>query len=219
MLAAVLFLGELDAALDLAHVVEIFGYAIAVVRAQAALQMADLRGHRVQDAALALDAGQALGGVGSVAKQAIEHHTRVDFHGQRRGGRAPRDGVGVGAAEADVAGADQAGHIFGGQFERRQRRVLADVRGGNLIHRGARANVLAFGALGMDAVQEDGGGASVVATAIAGAECAPASLCARLLTTTTWSRCCCSGIKVRERSKSEPSAAGVQLLITAPCGM
>ncbi len=165
---AVLGLGDLDAALDLAHVVQILGDAVTIVRAQTALQMADLRGHRVQDAVLALDAGHAIGGVGAVAKQAIENHARVDFHGERRGGRAPRNGVGVGAAEADVARADQARHVLGRQFERRQRRVLADVRGGNLIHCGARANVLAFGALGMDAVQEDRGGSSMVATAIAG---------------------------------------------------
>ena len=46
-----------------------------------------------------------------------------------------------------------------------------------------------------------------------------AILCARLLTTTTWSLNGSRGASVRESLKSAPSPAGVQLAITAPCGM
>ena len=51
---ALLLLGELDAALDLANVVEIFGHLVAVARAKLALQMIHFGGHRIENAALAL---------------------------------------------------------------------------------------------------------------------------------------------------------------------
>ena len=86
----------------------------------------------------------------------------------------------------DVAGADQAAEVLGGQFERRQRRVLADLLRGDLIDGDARANVGAVGALGMHAVQEHRGRARVIAAVVARAA-GRGHLCARLLTTTTWS--------------------------------
>ena len=164
----VLLLGELDAPLDFANGIQIFGHAIAIVRAQAALQTPHLAGDGVENAALLLDAFQPLGGGRAVAEQAVEHHARIDLHGQRRGGRAPGNRVHVGATEADVAGADQAAVILGGQFERRQRRFLADLLRGDLIDGDAGVNVGAIGALGVDAVQEHRRGARVVAAVIAG---------------------------------------------------
>ena len=69
----------------------------------------------------------------------VEDHARIDFHRQRRGRRPPRNRVHVGATEADVAGADQPAVVFGRQFERRQRRVLADLLRRDLIDRDAGA--------------------------------------------------------------------------------
>ena len=116
-----------------------------------------------------LDALQALLRSGAVAEQAVENHARIDLHGKRRGGRAPGDRVHVGATEADVAGADQAAEILGRQFERRQRRLLADLLRRDLVDGDAGANVRAVGALGVNAVQENRGRARVVAAVIAGA--------------------------------------------------
>jgi hypothetical protein len=48
---------------------------------------------------------------------------------------------------------------------------------------------------------------------------APAFLCARPLTTTTESCTFFNGVRIGESSNPAPSATGVQLLITAPCGM
>ena len=164
----VLFLGELDAPLDLADGIEVFGHAVAVVRAQAALQAPHLAGDRIENTALLFDAFEPLGGRRAVAEQAVEDQAGIDFHGHRRGGRAPGNRIHVGATEADVAGADQSAVILGGQFERRQRCFLADLLRGDLIDGDARVNVGAVGALGVNAVEEHGRGAGVVAAVIAG---------------------------------------------------
>ena len=87
--------------------------------------------------------------------------------GMRRGGSAPGNGVHVGAAVTDVASADQTGHVFGGEFERRKARTLADFGGRHLIDSSARANILAFGLLGVRAVQPGGRGARMVRAAVA----------------------------------------------------
>ena len=44
-----------------------------------------------------------------VAEEALEDQARVDFGGHRRGGRAPRNAVGIGAAVSGIAIADGAG--------------------------------------------------------------------------------------------------------------
>ena len=130
--------------------------------------MLHLPDHGVQNAALFIDALQAFGSVSAVAKQAGEDHARIDFHRQRRGGRAPRNGVHVGATEADVAGAHQSAEILGGQFERRQRRFLADLLRGHLIDGHARLDIGAIGALGVNAVQENRGRSGVIAAIVSG---------------------------------------------------
>jgi len=93
----------LDAAFDFPHGLQILRDARPIGSAQLAFQTADLIADRVQDAALLFDAGQPLFGRGSIAKQAIEDHTRIDLHRQRRGRGAPRDGVHVGATETHIA--------------------------------------------------------------------------------------------------------------------
>ena len=87
----------------------------------------------------------------------FERGAGIRFHGQRRRGRAPRDGVHIGAAEAGRTAADVSGEVFRGQFERRQRRVLADLSGDNLIDCSVRQNVFGFGPFRPDARQETRG--------------------------------------------------------------
>ena len=124
--------------------------------------------HRVQNTALFFDALQAFFGVRAVAEQARENHARIDFHRQRRRRCAPGNRIHVGATESDVAGADQPAEIFGGQFERRQRRLLPDLLRRDLIDRHARPDVGAVGSLGMHAVQEDRRRSRVIAAVISG---------------------------------------------------
>ena len=165
---AVLLFGELDPPLNFANGIEIFGHAVAIVRAQAALQAPHLAGDGIENAALLFDAFQALGGCSTVAEQAVEDQPGIDLHGHRRGGRAPGNRIHIGATEAHVAGADQSAVILGRQFERRQHGFLTDFLRGDLIDGDARVNVGAIGALGVNAVQVHRGRASVVAAIIAG---------------------------------------------------
>ena len=78
------------------------------------------------------------------AEQALEHFARIDLHGQRRGVRSPRQRVHVDAAVIAIARAEQAGVIFGRQFERRQYRFLAEMLRGDLIrgHTGVSVHAL-----------------------------------------------------------------------------
>ncbi len=112
--------------------------------------MRHFAGDGIENAAVFLLARQALGRVAAIAEQSLENHARIDLHGQRLRGRAPGDRIHVSAAIADVADAHQSG-VLDAQFERRQRRVLADLLGRDLIDGGAGANVFAFGAQRVDA--------------------------------------------------------------------
>ena len=71
----------------------------------------------------------------AVAEQPFEHRARIVFHRQRRGRAAPRDRVGVGAAEADVArpGLPR----FERELERGELRLLAELRRHHLVDRDA----------------------------------------------------------------------------------
>ena len=82
-----------------------------------------------------------------LAEQPLEHRARIDLHRQRRRRRAPGDRVGVGAAVSGRARADVAGEVLRRQFERREGRVLTDLRGHDLIDRDAGENVLGLRAL------------------------------------------------------------------------
>ena len=64
--------------------------------------------------------------------------------GQRRGGRAERNGSRIGAAVIAIAEA-AAAVVVGRDFERRQRRILANVLRGDLVGRGAGVRFLADG--------------------------------------------------------------------------
>ena len=155
-------LGLLDAPLDFADVVEILADArrdratpSTVCRSSASC------GDRVEDAASAARARAArLAAVPAWPNRRSNTDARVDLHRQRRGRRAPRDRVQVRAAEPRRAGADVAGEVLGRHFERRQRRVLADLLGDDLIDRRVRQHVLGFGPLrphaGEEAADADG---------------------------------------------------------------
>ena len=151
-------LGLLDAALDVAHRVEVLAELVAVAGAEVAAQVRHLVGHRVEEAAVLLDAREPGRGVGAagVAEQPLEDRPRVGLHGQRRRRAAPADGVGVGAGVAAPARAHVVARLER-ELERRELGVPARLPRHELVHRDARAELRALGALGGDAGQEAGG--------------------------------------------------------------
>ena len=119
---------DLDAALELADVVDVGVDARLVAGAEIGLERAELTDDRVEDAGVALPVAPPLLGAGAVAEQPLEHHARVDLRRQRLRRRRPRDRVGVGAAVAPVAVAEVAG-VLDAELQRRQDRVLPVLAG------------------------------------------------------------------------------------------
>ena len=140
-----------DAAFDLAHVVQIFAEARLVAGAKPLLQSRRRLRHRIEDAASRTHPLEPLPRRAGAAEHALEHDARIDLHRQRRGRPLPRDGVHVGAAVADVAGADKAGEVLGGDFERGERRILPDRLRDHLVDGGLVADIHPLGLLGRDA--------------------------------------------------------------------
>ena len=140
----------------------------AVGRPEPPLQPLHFLDERIEDAAIVLDAREArrLRRVVAVAEQPLEHRARLVLHRQRRRRVAPRQRVGVGAAVAGLARADQLVRVEA-QLERRQLRVLAERLRGDLVHRHAGADVGAFGLLRVHAGEERRRGAHVIAGALA----------------------------------------------------
>ena len=198
----------LDAPLDLADVVEIAVDADAVGGGQPSLQRDRLLANRIENAAVLALAREALLGRAAVAKELFEHRLRAVFHRQRHRRRAPGNRVEVGAA---VAGAAAQAGFFDAQLERRQRRVLADVLGGDLIHRHADTHGVF---LRTAAAEEDGRRARVLGAGVGAGgagvhEVADHGHVIAILLERAES--------LRELEPA-PSAAGVHLAIVAPCG-
>ena len=141
-----LLLGLVHAAFDVAHGVQILRQLRLVARAQRGLHLRDLGGDRVQDAAVRADLGEPHLRLGAVAgaEEALEHVAWVVLHRQRRCGRTPRDGVVVGAAVPERAGAEQV-RGFDRQLQGCQLRVLLEVAGYHLVQGRAGADVHALG--------------------------------------------------------------------------
>ena len=159
-------LGPPDAPLDFAHRVQVLRHARAVGGAERPLQPRHVLAHRVQDAAVVLQPDGALRLGASLPEQPLEDDARVVLHRERRRRGAPREGVGVDAAIAVVAVADDEA-VLERQLQRRQRRLPADRGGGDLVGGGARPHVGALGPLRVDAVQPDGARPRMLAVAVA----------------------------------------------------
>ena len=116
---------------------------------------------------IALDPIQPRPGVGAPGRpeQPLEDGARIVLDRQRRRRRAPRDRVRIGAARAAVAGAEHRVR-FDPELERRQLRLLRELRRGDLIHRHRREHVGPRGDLERHAGQERAGGSRVIAAAL-----------------------------------------------------
>ena len=100
------------------------------------------------------------------AEQALEDRPRVGLGRLRRGLAAPRQAVGVGAAVARVAVADDA-RVLAAQLDRAEPRLRADLAGRDLVDRDAVLDVGAGGLAAVDAGQEHRAGTGVVARPVA----------------------------------------------------
>ena len=141
-------LGALDAPLHFTHVVQILAETLPIARADALLEGGHVLGDEIEHAAVLAHPGAALVGGRAAAEHPLEQHAGVDFHRQRRGRALPAERVGVGAAEAGRARAEQRREVLGRHFERRERGVLADLGRNHLVHGDAEPEVGTVGALG-----------------------------------------------------------------------
>ena len=136
-----------------------------ILGAEAVLQLRQVAHDPVEDAAVFAHLRQPVGGAAAIAEQALEDDARVGLHRIRIGRGAPRDAVGVDAAVAVVAIADEI-RLLHRHLERSQRRVLAEHLRRQLVGGRPVADVSAFGVLGMNAAQPDRASTRVLAVAV-----------------------------------------------------
>ncbi len=148
-----LLAGFLNPPLNFANVLQILADLDAILRSQLGLQTGSFLCHRVQNAAVAFDTGQAVCRAAALPEHCLEYFARVDLHWQGRGRRSPGERVHVNAAVIAVASADQAGVIFDRQFHRRQNVILPDGQRRDLIRGYAGERVRALRWLGAHAAQ------------------------------------------------------------------
>jgi hypothetical protein len=161
-LLGVLGFGLLDAALDLAHVIEIVADARAVARPDFALQVSGFLGHRIENAAVLANAGLTLRGRTGPSEHPLERRPRIDLHRIRLRLRRPRDRVHVGTGVPGHAAADVAAEVLGGHFHRRELGVLADLLRDDLIDADADLDVFSLGLLRDRAAQPARGAHRVI---------------------------------------------------------
>ena len=150
----------LNAALDLAHGVEILADAHAIGGAEPALQPGDVVANPVEQAGAFAQRHPPIGRAAAVAEQPLEDDARMCLRGQRRRRRRPREIVLVDARVAVVALADGLEQVHR-QLQRRQQRLPADLLRGDLIDGGAEVVVGALGPLRFRRAQKRGVGSGV----------------------------------------------------------
>ena len=99
-------------------------------------------------------------GAAAVAEERLEYRARIPLHRQRLRRAAPRDGVGVHAAQLAAAGAGVV-RLVQGQLERRYLRLVRVVPGQQLVHRHVGDDLHLVAAAAVGAGQEGAGGAGV----------------------------------------------------------
>ena len=116
----------LNAPLDLAHAFKVVGQHSFVRRPQHPLQVLRFLAHQIEQRNILLRQPRPVRDVIALPEQTREQLARIRLHRQRRRRRAERNRPCVGAAVIAVAEAASAA-VVRRDFERRQRRILADV--------------------------------------------------------------------------------------------
>src|SRR5207237_1249261 len=93
----------LDSPFNFTNVFKIVVQLDAIARWDAFLDQSNLVGNGIEDAARPFSVGNPLVDAGTVAEQAFEGHTRIDFCRKRRRRRRPRDGVCITATIPPIA--------------------------------------------------------------------------------------------------------------------
>ena len=155
-------LRALDPLFDRAGSFQIFFQLVPVAHSQIVGKPGRVFHHEIEDRGLPTQLRQPAFLVErfAVAEQTLEHGARVRGNGKGDSGREPGDSVGIGAGIIDVAASKQA-RLLDTEFERRQRRRVAKVRGEDLVHGNARADIRAFGLFHMSSGEERGAGPAV----------------------------------------------------------
>ena len=156
----------LNALLHFAHRIQVLAHLRRVGAAERRRERTGFLEHRVEQAALLLDAGAPLLGAAAVAEEALEDDARVELGHVGRRLAAPRDGVDV---EAVAGIARPLRRRVERHLDRGDPAVLAQMPGGNLIGRSGEADLGARprAVVGMHAGEPRPGGAVVIATAVA----------------------------------------------------
>jgi hypothetical protein len=161
-LEVTLFLGFLNAPFDVTNRFRVFIDLDLIVRTELPLEACQLFGDRVQDALVLQQApfARAALGAATVAKELLEHRSRVVLHRQGLRGAAPRDCVRVGAAQVAGAGT-RVGRGIHRELEGGDLRLLGELPGEQLVHRHVRDNLHLVTPAAGRARQEGSGGARV----------------------------------------------------------
>ena len=140
---------------------------LAVDGIQLALQRVHLADDEVQDACAGPPPGLARRGGAARAEELVEGDARVPHHGEGLVRGRPRDGVRVDARVA-VRATSGLIHILNAELHGRDRRVLAEALGVELVERGADPDIRTLGLLGVRLGEEGRAGAEVVAADLLG---------------------------------------------------
>ena len=193
-------------------------YSVSLVRSRgpsAVCEAGDLLGHRVENAAVLLDAGQPrLSDRCCRWRRTAARRRRAGCSPSAAASSALRqaDRVGVGAAVAGVAARPTRSAASSASSSDASCVSLAELLRGDLVHRDAGADVGAFGLLRVHAGQERGLGAGVVARRLRPAADRPAC-CTGRSARAARSRNGASGCRIGVSSKPRPRRPAS----TAPC--
>ena len=160
-------LGRLDALLDFANGREILVQLRAIARTERPLETSRFLRDGIENRARLARLREALRRAAAIAEQPLEDDARMRLHRERRRGRLPRNRV---REEAVLAVAANLGRILKSELERRETRVFAEVRGGDLIdgrRQRDRCGPAPIAIVGVHAGQPHRGAAGVIAVAVA----------------------------------------------------
>ena len=155
-------LGFLDAALDVAHGIQVLAEARAIPGPDFPFKAGDVLAEPIEQTGAFAQCRHAIDDAAAFAKQALEHNPGMRLGGQRRRRRGPGEIVLIDTGVTVVALADDL-HEVHRQLQRGQLSLLADVLSGDLVHGRAEVIIRAFGQLRLGGAEECGIGSRMTA--------------------------------------------------------